>query len=329
MSGPRTDRAISHEGPAAGEPGDTGPDDGVLLGVDIGGTKVALATADLDGHILERALLETLAERGADQVMDRTIDAARTLIASAGGRCLAVGTASPGIVRSDGNLLSPNIPGWERVRLAERFRIDLAVPNVAAGNDVKTAAIAEVRHGALRGADPAIFLSLGTGVAAAIVHDGQIVPGAHGAAGEFGYNLRGVSDRYGAADGRCPLEEAVGGRGIIERAATALGTRVTAAELFARTDSAARELVDEILDELAVHVANLAIAVDPDRIAVGGGLTADTERMLGALQRRLRQAVPFPPDLVTARYQQDGALVGALTLAADCRTARHPTDASC
>ncbi len=290
---------------------------GLLLGVDIGGTKVALATADLDGRILARAHLATEAQQGAGQVVDRTLAAARTLIADTGGRCVAVGTASPGIVRSDGNLLSPNIPGWEDVKIAERFRTGLSVPDVATGNDVKTAALAEVRHGALRDADPAIFLSLGTGVAAAIIHNGQVVSGAHGAAGEIGYNLRGVQDTEGAADGRCPLEEAVGGRGIAARAGALLGTPVSAAELFARTDPAARALVAEVLDELAVHVANLAIAVDPARIAVGGGLTADPQRVFAALEARLRRAVPFPPLLVPAAFPQDGALVGALTLAAD------------
>ncbi len=290
---------------------------GVLLGVDIGGTKVALAIADLDGRILAREHLATEAQRGAEQVIDRTLAAARTLVADSCGRCVAVGAASPGIVQSAGTLLSPNIPGWDSVGIAERFRTGLSVPDVVVGNDVKTAALAEVRHGALRDADPGVFLSLGTGVAVAIIHNGQVLGGAHGAAGEIGYNLRGVQDTDGAAAGRCPLEEAVGGRGISQRASVLLGEPLTAAELFARTDPAATLLVADVLDELAVHVANLAIALDPARIAVGGGLTADPQRVFAALDTRLQQAVPFPPALVPAAFPQDGALVGALTLAAD------------
>jgi len=74
-------------------------------------------------------------------------------------------------------------------------------------------------------------------------------------------------------------------------------------------------LIDEALDELAVHVANLAIAIDPARVAVGGGLMGHAERVLAALERRLRSAVPFPPELETAAFVHDGPLRGAVALA--------------
>jgi glucokinase len=85
----------------------------------------------------------------------------------------------------------------------------------------------------------------------------------------------------------------------------------------AGSDLEARMLVDETLAELAVHVANLAVLIDPARIAVGGGLMHSSELMLAALRRRVRQAVPFPPDVVAAQFVHDAALRGAVALAID------------
>jgi glucokinase len=154
-------------------------------------------------------------------------------------------------------------------------------------------------------------------VAAGIVIGGEVLTGANGAAGEIGYFLRGIDDEAGAADGHAPLEELVGGRAIGERATSLVGRPLSAADVFADPDLRERVLVDDLLDELAVHVANMAILIDPDRIAVGGGLMSSSEPILDALEARLRSAVPFPPDLVRARFVNDGALQGAIALALD------------
>ena len=78
--------------------------------------------------------------------------------------------------------------------------------------DVKAAALAEARWGALAGADPGVYLNLGTGLAAAIVIGGVVLSGANGAAGEIGYNLRQLADVGDA--GYLTLEEAVSGRAL-------------------------------------------------------------------------------------------------------------------
>jgi glucokinase len=71
------------------------------------------------------------------------------------------------------------------------------------------------------------------------------------------------------------------------------------------------------LAELTMQVANLAIAIDPQRIALGGGLMAHADTILPALRERVLNAVPFPPDVVPARFLYDGALRGAVALALD------------
>ena len=290
-----------------------------VVAIDFGGTKIAVATATTTGSILKQARLDTHASQGAQQLLERTTVTAQALIErtmeDVGGQCVAVGVSTPGVVHDNGVLLSPNIPGWEQVPLRETVRASLHIPTVVVGNDVKAAAMAEVLWGALKGADPAVYLSLGTGMAAALVIGGRVVTGAHGASGEIGYTLRSVLDTSGAAQGRAPLEEAIGGRFIGERASLLLGEPLSTADVFAHADIRARFLVDEMLAELATHVANLAILIDPARIAIGGGLMRSGDVILRALAFRLRYAVPFPPEIVPARFLNDASLHGAIALA--------------
>jgi glucokinase len=223
---------------------------------------------------------------------------------------------SPGIVGEDGVLLAPNVPGWDRLQLPDLLRDGLGVSSVSVANDVNAAALAESRWGALAGCDPGVFLSLGTGVKAGLVIGGQVFEGAHGAAGEIGYSLRKASDGPAFAAGHAPLEEYVGGRALGERASALVGTPLSAADAF--SDSRLPpSFVDDWLAELTMHAANLAIALDPERIAVGGGLMAHAETILPALRERLGASVPFPPDVVAGRFIQDGALRGAAALAID------------
>jgi glucokinase len=303
----------------------------VVAAVDFGGSKVAVATATLDGEIVDATRFPTEPRRGAEQAVRRAFEAARSSIARAeqatGGRCVAAGVVCPGVVLEDRIALAPNVPGWEQLALEDLARDALGLELVAVGNDVNAAGVAEARWGALAGADPALFLSLGTGVAAAILVGGTAVAGAHGAAGEIGYGLRGVDDEAAFADGRAPLEEVAGGRFIGTAASRLAGREMTAAAAFAAADGPTRELVDAALDELGVHVANLAIALDPQRIAVGGGLMGSADRVLTALERRLRRAVPFPPELARARFVHDGALRGAVALALDAQR-RAPNSAT-
>jgi glucokinase len=288
-----------------------------VLGIDFGGTKVALGTAGIDGRPLETGRIDTNAALGAQQAVERAIATAHELMDRTPGHCAAVGAVSPGVIRPDSVQFAPNVPGWEDLALPTLIGEELGVESVAFGNDVKAAALAESCWGSLRGADPAVLLSLGTGVAAGIVVDGSVLDGANGAAGEIGYSLLSTRDEGGAANGRAPLEEVAGGRAIGERGSRVLGGTLTAAEVFAHPDERARAIVEGALAQLAVSVANVAIVIDPARIAVGGGLMTSGDRVLAALDARLRRAVPFPPELVRAHFLHDGALRGAIALAVE------------
>ncbi|HKA97150.1 MAG TPA: hypothetical protein VKD66_12865, partial [Streptosporangiaceae bacterium] len=84
-----------------------------------------------------------------------------------------------------------------------------------------------------------------------------------------------------------------------------------------RDDTDLDRLVTDFVTELAFHVVNLAICVNPVRIAVGGGMVRSWDRLRPGLQHALSSGVPFPPELVAARFPFDAPLIGAVALAMD------------
>jgi glucokinase len=140
------------------------------------------------------------------------------------------------------------------------------------------------------------------------------VRGAHGAAGEIGYTTFSQS---AVSDGAAPLEELAGGRAIAARASKLLGTTTTVESLVERSDPLATALLHDATAALATAMGNLAVVLDPERIVVGGGLAASFTQIVPLLEARLRQSVPFPPEIVAARFASDASLHGAVALALD------------
>jgi glucokinase len=187
--------------------------------------------------------------------------------------------------------------------------------------DAKAAAAAEQRWGALHDCDPGVYLNLGTGLSAAIVAGGKVIGGSDGAAGEFGYNLRLVADVGLELSQRTMLEEMVSGLALARRASGQPGRPpgLTAADVFGAgtADQELSRLVEEFTSELAFHLVNLSILINPVRIAVGGGLVRSWDRIAPALQAALRAGPPFPPELVIGRFPYDAPLLGAVAVAID------------
>jgi glucokinase len=290
----------------------------VVLGLDFGGTKIAAATCDLSGRRLNTVVVDSLPEDGAAAAMKRGIEAGHDLLAAMGEeyRLVAVGAATFGIPFDNRVELAPSIDGWGSVPFGREIHGAFPGIPVRTVTDVKAAAAAELRWGALADCNPGIYLNLGTGLATAIVVGGAVVTGAHRAAGEIGYNLRSPDDVGLSLSDRVPLEDVVSGKALAVRASERLGRRTTTRQVFemAATRPQAAEVVDEFIRELAMHVANLAVAIDPARIVVGGGMVRSWDRLEPGLRRALDAAVPFPPELKVAAFPFDAPLIGALAV---------------
>jgi glucokinase len=295
----------------------------VLLGIDFGGTKIGVAVCAPTGERLASATVPSDGELGARASFNAGIEAARDVLAraSAGRELAAIGVSTFGVPHDDRVELAPAIDGWDQLALREEVGAVFPGVPVQVATDAKAAAYAEARWGALAGCDPAVYLNLGTGLSAALLVGGKVVSGAHGAAGEIGYNLRARSDVGVPLAARVPLEDMVSGQALARRAAELASYRrpISAGEVFqeSRDDPGLDRLVADFVSELAFHVVNLAICLNPVRIAVGGGMVGSWERLRPGLEQALSAGVPFPPELVAARFPSDAPLIGAVALAMD------------
>ena len=138
----------------------------------------------------------------------------------AGEELSALGVATKGVTGEDGVLIS-GMPGWSSLRIPARLLGRFPDLAVSITNDVKAATLAEMTWGALRGVTYGVYVNLGTGIAAGIVTGGEILKGAHGAAGEIGFLIPGREalgpgkrEATVGGDNAAPLEELVGGRAV-------------------------------------------------------------------------------------------------------------------
>ena len=192
-----------------------------ILGVDVGGTKVAVGLVDSDGKILAQGRQPMIANGTAEAALGAVTSAIDSMISTAPGGIRSIGICAPGpLDPKTGVVLNPpNLPCWRNFPLAARIAAKYQVP-VRVDNDANAAALAEVRWGAARGFHYVFYATIGTGIGTGIVFDGKIYHGNTGSAGEGGH----VSIDYRGPVCSC------GKRGCIEilAAGPAIGARARA-----------------------------------------------------------------------------------------------------
>jgi len=311
----------------------------VILGVDIGGTKVAVGLVDATGEIREqsRAPMVTTGEpRGGLDAVSRAIDG---LFSKLGSRpeIEAIGVCAPGPLNPlTGVVINPpNLPIWHNYPLAEEMRGRYGV-EIKIDNDANAAALAETRWGAAKGYRKVFYATIGTGIGTGIVFDGKIYHGHTGAAGEGGHigiDMQGPRCNCGK---RGCIETLAAGPGIARRARQKLATfpkslllelaggnpqEVTShlvAKAYEKGDAAAREVMLETLDMLAYWLGNVIDLLDPDVITIGGGASLMFRPFLKDIQERWKGAClnpdPMSIPLLPARYGEDAGIAGAAAL---------------
>ena len=160
----------------------------VIAGVDIGGTKIALALGSVDGEIISTRRFLTRVKAGPHRILDETIENIRELVEEAEGRLVGVGVGCAGPLDLDRGLVMspPNLTGWDQFPIIELMRERLDVP-VLLDNDANVAALGEYRYGAGRGFKNIVYITISTGIGGGIIVGGEIIRGVGGGAGEVGH----------------------------------------------------------------------------------------------------------------------------------------------
>ncbi|MCC7376963.1 MAG: ROK family protein [Verrucomicrobiales bacterium] len=298
------------------------PSPQTAIGIDIGGTKIAVALIDHEGLILQRHAFPTDAAQGFNLAVERIGDSIRQFDGLATPRTapVGIGIACAGPVDPQRGLINNpfTLAGWNHCDIVSPLRNRFGVP-VLLENDADAAAIGEAWVGAGRDRDPVVMLTFGTGVGGAIIHRGVVGRGVDGEHPELGHLIvhPGGPSCYCGASG-C-LEAVASGTAIA--AAGAPHGLTSAREVFDAADAGnphAKAIVEKAVDAVAIATWTLFHTLLPQRLILGGGIM-DTEfhRFAGAA-RRLDSATQFTRskvDLERAALGNDAGLLGAARLA--------------
>jgi glucokinase len=293
------------------------------IGVDIGGTKIALGAVGPEGTVRARTALATEAGLGFDRAVSRISEAVASLVAQAGWSAggfagIGIGCAGP-VDPLRGLINNPfTLEGWQGCDIVSPLRERFRVP-VFLENDADAAAIGECWAGAGRGCDPVVTLTFGTGVGGAAIVGGRILRGARGQHPEMGHIPISADGPACYCGIRGCLESLASGTAIA--AAGAAHGMPDAARVFEAADrgeAAASGIVGRALDAAATAAWTLFHTFLPQRLILGGGLMdRHFERFSVSIRSRMEAATQFPQDDFTvarAALGNDAGLVGAARL---------------
>jgi glucokinase len=315
---------------------------GQVIGVDVGGTKVAAGLVNCQGEIGTSLRMPMCANGEAAAGFNAVTSAIDCLLAAnleTPTTLRAIGVCAPGPLDPKTGVVinPPNLPCWRNFPLAAGISQRYSVP-VKVDNDANAAALAEVLWGAGRGHRNVFYATIGTGIGTGIVLDGRIFHGRTGAAAEGGH----VSIDYNGPRCRCGkrgcIEVLAAGPAILRRARAKLAvqpaprskildlacgkidavTTEMVGQANADGDPLAKEVLLETVELLSVWLGNTIDLLEPDVMIVGGGVAAMLSPFFDEIRNRLPnwcvnsrcQEIP----LLLAHYGANSGIAGGAAL---------------
>jgi glucokinase len=281
-----------------------------VLGVDVGGTKLATVLATRQGEIVHKVRLPTDAEKGSEFGVVRVIAMIQQNLSETGTALedvIGIGVACGSPMDAERGIIlgPPNLQSWNPVPIKERLEAEFGL-YTQLENDANAGALAEWLFGAGSGKRNVVYMTMGTGIGGGLILDGRLYRGTNGNAGEVGH-MRVVPQGgplCGCGKHGC-LEAFCSGPSIARRTQEALvgepdslmvtlaGSMeaVTAAHLFAAArqgDALAQRVVDETAHYMGVGLANIIQALNPEVIILGTIATAQGDFFLDRVRRVVR-----------------------------------------
>lgn len=298
---------------------------GFVVGVDIGGSNLRVAAADLFGEPICDLKAPTTKAGGRAlgmQLLEMVTEVIETA-SSVHGRPLALAISTPGIIdQSTGRVtsLAYNVApegGFDPIEVI-RDRLDIPV---LVENNVNLAAVGERWFGLARGVSTMVFILLGVGIGMGIVIDDEVVRGAHGAAGEIGYlplSVDPFDPRHRIHGG---LEDEIGAAGIVSAYNDGRGAddpELSAVqevfELATTGNASARTVVDHVAARLGTAIATVCAILDPELVVLGGGI-GSSPLLLSPVRGAAASLVPITARIETSLLGDRAALRGAIAVA--------------
>lgn len=308
-----------------------------VVGMDLGGTKINGALADLDGKILSQYTMSTDAFEGEQAVLSRiikVIDKVIKEVNAAYDEIKAIGIGSPGPLDAKTGVIitTPNLPfrNFELVKpIKEKFNIPAYLDN-----DANVAAIGEFMLGAGKGTTNMVYVTVSTGVGGGAILNGNIYRGNTSNALEIGHttvNPDPNAPRCNCGNYGC-IEALASGTAIARQAREAIEKgldttlksyeKVTSYEVFKEAkkgDKVSKDILDKSLNYLGIGVANIISTFDPEMVIIGGGVAKAGQivfdRVQEVVDKRCFKAMSETCRIVPAGLGTDAGVIGAVALA--------------
>lgn len=314
-----------------------------VVGIDLGGTKMAAGLADSNAQVLATARRPTNVGSGPVAILNALVNMVDELLAThdlGRNQLKAVGMGVPCLLEKAGSVcrFSPNL-FWQDVDIGSFWRRHFSCP-LAVDNDVRLGALAECTWGAGQGAHDLLFVAVGTGVGSGLILGGEIYRGSKGFAGEIGHMTLLPDGPVCNCGNRGCLETYVAGPAIARRARTAMAKdkesllwqlcegkdNALTAELVSQAADKGDHLAQQIWEDtgryLGIGLASVATLLNPERIIVGGGVAQAGEKLFQPLWQTLTERVhtvsgldyPVLPAALGSETGVLGAIATALKL---------------
>ena len=315
-----------------------------VVGLDIGGTKIAAGLVDLHGSLAVRMEVPTEQEKGFDHSFGRMIRLVESLLAHPSlkqASLIGIGACAPGPLDPGKGILfnPPNLSGWQNVPIRARLQTRYGLP-VHVDNDANAAGLAEALWGAAAGHPHVFYTTVSTGIGTGIVLNRKILHGKNGIAGEGGHvtiNFRDTSYRCNCGNVGC-IEAYASGTHAARRALEKLKglsslppqllevtggnwedlTMKHLAQAARQGDSFSRSVIEETGTYLGIWLGGIVSLLDPDIIVIGGGLAEIGEPLFQAIRKEIpkRTINPFAREtpVVKAAFEKDVGILGAAAL---------------
>ena len=310
----------------------------MLLGIEIGGTKLQLAVGPGGGQPLtEIRRLQVDPTAGADGILRHISREAGELLANHPVHAVGIGFGGPVDVESGLTITSHQVPGWDRLPLVRWCRDHLELPT-ALVNDSDAAGLAEARFGAGLGSPVVFYSNVGSGIGGALVIDGELFRGGHGVASEIGHlrpglaasgptqTVESVASGWAiAAAARAAVEEQPDARDSVDLLTCCNGnpSTLTTEHIAAAADAGnalAQAVLHRACDTYGWALAQMITLIAPNSVVLGGGVSLAGGRLFLAPVRKAVDRYVFPPlrehfAIHLAALGEEVVLHGAMALA--------------
>lgn len=295
------------------------------IGVDIGGTKIAIAIIEFEGRIVKKEIIKTDTTVEPNLIIEKIVETITRMMEDTGVNIRdlrGIGIGAPGPLDSKrGLILGPtNLPKWTNVSIVESVQAYIPVP-VLLENDANVAAIAEKRYGSAKNNSDFVYVTISTGIGAGYFINDKLVRGSSGNAGEIGHTV--VDPSYGTCD--CGQDGCLGmiasGTAIARRGSDIMGRELTTKQVFKMFKEGHPEISKYMMDvfrTIGVACVSIINNFDPEKIVIGGGVAKEGEVLLEGVREYVRSFALSnegrKTSIVQATLDQNAGVVGAAAL---------------